>query len=197
MDQIFLDKVNQQKLRRRLAACLQAGQILMLPTDTVYGLSCRADRAAAVKKIFAIKRRNSNKPLLVLVSSITMAKRFCRINAKQTAALKKIWAQARPTSVLLPQRGLLPAILTANSPYLAVRLPKSIFLRKIVRAVGVPLVSTSANFSGREILNAAAAIIAFKKEPRPDLIVAGSQKMKRPSRLLVLSANGDFKILRK
>jgi len=169
----------------------------MMPTDTIYGLSCRADKAAAVAKIFSLKERDKNKPLLVLVSSLSMAKRFCRINRLQAEALKNIWKQARPTSVLLLHRGLLPANLTAGSPYLAVRLPKSIFLRKIVRAVGVPLVSTSANFSGREILNAAAAIIAFKKEPRPDLIVAGSQKMKRPSRLLVLSANGDFKILRK
>ena len=169
----------------------------MLPTDTIYGLSCRADKETPIARIFNIKRRDRGKPLLVLVSSLSMARKFCRINKSQTDSLKKIWQSHRPSSVLLPHRGLLPQSLTAGSSELAVRLPKSIFLRKMIRALGVPLVSTSANLSGFDVLDAAAARLVFKREPRPDLLLSGGKNSARASRLLRLRADGGVEILRK
>ena len=183
--------------RRNLAAILRSGKAVMMPTDTIYGLSCRADKATAVAKIFSLKERDKNKPLLVLVSSLSMAKRFCRINRLQAEALKNIWKQARPTSVLLLHRGLLPANLTAGSPYLAVRLPKSIFLRKIVRALGSPLVSSSANLSGREVLDARRASEVFAGKKELALIISGGTDKKAASRLLLMEADGSYKILRR
>lgn len=182
---------------RDLVVLLNRGKVAMLPTDTVYGFSCRADSAAAIAKIFSLKSRDASKPLLVLVSSLAMAKKFCFINQVQSEKLKKIWAQARPTSVLLPHRGLLPKSLTAESPYLAVRLPKSIFLRKIVRALACPLVSSSANLSGEEILAPEEAAKIFSGRKDLALIVAGGSNKRAASRLLLLEKNGSFKILRR
>ncbi len=197
MKKLFLDGDYNVQIRRQLAVCLEKGQIVMLPTDTIYGLSCRADNTRAISKIFAIKRRDHNKPLLVLVSSLSMAKNFCHINLKQQEVLKQVWSKVRPTTVLLKHRQLLPANLTAGSEYLAVRLPKSIFLRKMIRAIGVPLVSTSANISGENILDATEAINTFKSGPKPDIVVYGGRNSSRASKLISLDVKGKIQILRK
>lgn len=197
MKKIFLPFRDNYNFRHDLVVALNKGKVVMLPTDTVYGLSCRADNSSAITKIFSLKARETNKPLLVLVSSLSMAKRFCRINNVQADVLKNIWAQSRPTSVLLPHRGLLPKNLTADSKYLAVRLPKSIFLRKIVRALACPLVSTSANISGQDILDAEQASAVFAERKELGLIVTGGTNKRAVSRLLLLEQDGSFKILRK
>lgn len=197
MEIISWKRKDDSVLRCQLVERLAKGQVLMLPTDTIYGLSCRADKEASIARIFNIKRRDRGKPLLVLVSSLSMARKFCRINKSQSDSLKTIWENNRPSSVLLPHRGLLPKSLTAGSSELAVRLPKSIFLRKMIRALGVPLVSTSANFSGEAVLDATTAKFAFKKEPRPDLLLSGGKNSARASRLLRLRADGGVDILRK
>jgi len=194
---ISLPTADNSVFSRDLAAFLKKGKVVMLPTDTVYGFSCRADNAAAIAKIFSLKSREAKKPLLVLVSSLSMVKKFCFINKIQYEKLKKIWSQARPTSVLLPHRGLLPKNLTAGSPYLAVRLPKSVFLRKIVRASASPLVSTSANLSGQKILAPEEAAKIFSGRKDLDLIVTGGSNKRAVSRLLLLEKNGNLKILRK
>jgi L-threonylcarbamoyladenylate synthase len=197
MDKEFLNSIDDVNLRRRLVARLRSGEVLMLPSDTIYGLSCRADNLLAIEKIFAIKKRDRNKPLIILVSSISMAKKYCFINSKQTEVLKKIWTGKRPTSVLLKHRGLLPKEISTSSPYLAVRLPKSDFLRKMIRVLAVPLVSTSANLSGQKVLDGDLAWCKFKKKPRPDLVLFGGRNAKLASRLLFLNVDGSQKVLRK
>lgn len=197
MDKDFIQSTNDINLRRRLVARFRLAEVLMIPSDTIYGLSCRADNLKAIRKVFAIKRRDKNKPLIILVSSLNMAKKYCHINSKQAEVLKKIWSNKRPTSVLLKHREILPKEITASSPYLAVRLPKSDFLRKMIRELTVPLVSTSANFSGQELLDAESAWQKFKKIPRPDLILFGAKNSKRASKLLKLNSDGSQEVLRK
>ena len=197
MDKEFLQSIDDVNLRRRLVARLRSDEVLMLPSDTIYGLSCRADSRVAIKRVFAIKKRDKNKPLIILVSSISMAKKYCFINSKQIEVLKKIWTEKRPSSVLLKHRGLLPKEISVSSPYLAVRLPKSDFLRKMIRALAMPLVSTSANLSGQKVLDADSAWKKFKKEPRPSLILFGGKNSKEASKLLRLNYNGGQETLRK
>lgn len=197
MKHLVLLREDNLPLRKLLQARLLAGAVLMLPTDTIYGLSCRADSKRAIAKIFTIKRRPSDRPLLVLVSSLSMAQKFCRLNRKQLMVLKNIWSQSRPTTVLLPHRGYLPSNLTAGSSDLAVRLPKSIFLRKMIRALGVPLVSTSANFSGQEVLSAVEALAVFKNQAGPEVVVESKSKSTRASRLVRLDKDGRQQVLRK
>jgi tRNA A37 threonylcarbamoyladenosine synthetase subunit TsaC/SUA5/YrdC len=126
-----------------------------------------------------------------------MAKKYCFINSKQAEILKKIWAGKRPTSVLLKHRGLLPKEISASSPYLAVRLPKSDFLRKMIRELTLPLISTSANLSGQKVLDGDSVWQKFKKELRPDLILFGGKNSKLASKLLLLKNDGSQEVLRK
>jgi L-threonylcarbamoyladenylate synthase len=192
-------KIKEPELLKALAASLLTGQVMVLPTDTITGLSCRADSVKAIKKIFALKKREEHKPLLVLVSSLSMLKKYCFVSAKQELALKNIWSENRPTSILLKHRGLLPHNLTAKSPYLAVRLPKSIFLRKIVRLVGVPLVSTSFNLSGEAPMSANQALNFSFAGLSPDAVLLNYKvsTSKKPSRLIKLEKDAKMEVLRK
>lgn len=194
----YLTPSNEKDLYKESVKLLKQGEVVLLPTDTIDGLSTRVDKANSISKVFIMKDRDFSKPLLILVSSFSMARQYCYLNKKQSIKLKKIWSESRPTSVLLKHRSLLPPVLNANSPYLAVRLPKSVFLRKMIKAVGVPLVSTSFNQSGKLPLSAAEAADFFKKEPRPSLVLIGANNKKTniASRLLSLDENGDMQLLR-
>jgi len=197
MDKEYLKSADDVKLRRRLVARLRSGEVLMMPSDTIYGLSCRADRDKAVNRIFAIKKRDQSHPLIILVSSLSMAKKYCYLNSRQEIILKKIWASERPTSVLLKHRGLLAKEVVANSPYLAVRLPKSDFLRKMIRVLAVPIVSTSANLSGQSVISGEAAEQHFQKGIRPDLVLIGGRNNLKASKLVRVDEQGGIEILRK
>jgi L-threonylcarbamoyladenylate synthase len=189
---------NEKELYQESVKLLQQGKIVLLPTDTIDGLSARADRESSIRQVFQMKDRDFSKPLLILVSSLRMARQYCYLNTKQSEKLKKIWSESRPTSVLLKHRSLLPPVLNANSPYLAVRLPKSVFLRKMIKAVGVPLVSTSFNRSGELLLSATEAADFFQTEPRPALVLVETKnkKTKKASRLISLDENACIKLLR-
>jgi L-threonylcarbamoyladenylate synthase len=192
-------KIEESKLLKAVVASLLTGQVMVLPTDTITGLSCRADNDQAINKIFALKKREENKPLLVLVSSLHMLKKYCFVNRKQELALKDIWSDNRPSSVLLKHKGLLPNKLTVKSPYLAVRLPKSIFLRKIVRSVGVPLVSTSFNLSGEAPMSTDQALSFSSGGLKPDAVLLNYKVSvsKKSSRLVKLEKDAKMEVLRK
>ncbi|MFA5109679.1 MAG: L-threonylcarbamoyladenylate synthase [Patescibacteria group bacterium] len=170
-----------------IVGSLKIGQVVVLPTDTIYGLSCLADRPAAIRKIQRLKGRDPKKPLIALVSSLAMLKKYVLVSRRQEKNLKKIWSAGRPTTVILNHRGRLAPELTGSADGLAVRLPKNEFLIKIIENVKRPLVSTSLNLSGRESIHDLRALLRYfpKKHCRPDLVVdIGPCRKRRPSRLL-------------
>lgn len=199
MEVLDAKKFKEKELLRIITSKLLAGKVMVLETDTITGLSCRADDKKAINRIFALKQREKTKPLLILVSSLNMLKKYCFVNVKQEQALKNIWSEARPTSVLLRHRGLLPPNLTAKSPYLAVRLPKSIFLRKIVKSIGLPLVSTSFNISGKEPISINKALKFSDENLKPDLVLLNYKMStsKKASRLVKLEKDAKIEVLRK
>lgn len=194
-------KINQNKTTSAelalIVKALHQGKIIIYPTDTIYGLGCLATKAEAINKIKAIKKRDANKPLLILVSSLYMAKRYCFVSKKQEIILRELWNGHRPTSVILRHRKLLPQELNPKQEGLAVRLPKSDFLRKIIRTSGVPLVSTSFNISGQPVWNQV-SFLADKKlgKADPDLIIDGGKLNHKASRIVDLTSL-KLKIIRK
>ncbi len=180
---------------------MRSGGVAVLPTDTVYGLSGRATSIRAIKRIQILKNREAKKPFLILVSGLAMLKKYVWLSARQAAALKKYWRPAgRPTTVILRHRGRLPRSLTAASDGLALRLPKSKFLIKIIRTIKEPLISTSLNISGEVPVSDLRLVSKLwpDKKLQPDLVVdAGLSRQKRPSRLIDLRGDGAALILRK
>lgn len=183
-----------------IAGFLRRGRIAVLPTDTIYGLSGRADRPAVIKRIYRLKRRAAHKPLIILISSVAMLRKYAYLSEAQARVLRRLWAAGqRPTTVILRSRGALPKELSGGSDGLAIRLPKSKFLIKILRSLKVPLISTSLNLSGEPSLNDPRHLLkpASGFPGRLDLIIdAGPALRRKPSRLVDLRDSRQPKILR-
>lgn len=176
---------------------LESGHVLVLPTDTIYGLSCLANNKEAISKIYKIKGRKKLKPFITLVSSIAMAKRYAHINKKQFSILKKIWQEKRPTTIILKAKKNNRLETVSQEGKISFRLPKSDFLIKMIRREQVPLVSTSLNKSGQApIINVKNLDKVFTSKLSPDFVLnTGPSKNTKPSRIIDLSS-GDIENIR-
>jgi L-threonylcarbamoyladenylate synthase len=130
------------------AGVLTTGGVLVLGTDTLPGLHCRADRPDAVARIFGLKGRPPERALLLLAASREQAGLATgTLNPFQERCCALCWPG--PFSLILPADGALPSVVTAGGTTVAVRVPRFPDLQEIVNGAGFPLVSTSANLTGR------------------------------------------------
>jgi L-threonylcarbamoyladenylate synthase len=174
---------------------LSKGKIIAYPTDTIYGLGCLATDVKAVKKIFKIKRIPKQRSLLMLVKCYQMLKKYCYVNKKQEEYLKKIWPGS--VTVILNGKGNLPKEVSSKDGSFGVRLPKNDFLIKLIRKVGVPIISTSLNISGRENVDPSIDLKKYFGKNCPDLVIdSDMQKNKRASKIIDLKDIKNIKILR-
>jgi len=133
---------------KRAAKLLRAGEIVALPTETVYGLAANAFDEKAVAKIFQIKGRPANNPIIVHVASLEMAGRCVKDwpnNADQLA--RAFWPG--PLTLVLPRAKEIPDNVTAGGATVGVRWPSHPLIQAVIRECGFPLASPSANLSGR------------------------------------------------
>ncbi len=133
---------------KRAAELLRAGEVVALPTETVYGLAANAVDADAVAAIFQIKGRRANNPIIVHVSSIELAKR-CVKNWPEIAGklAKAFWPG--PLTLVLPRAETIPKIVAAGGETVGIRWPSHPFIQAVIRECGFPLAAPSANLSGR------------------------------------------------
>ena len=127
---------------------LKAGQIVVIPTETVYGLAANALDPAAVQRIFEAKGRPGDNPLIVHVASVEAAKKL----AKEWPPLADRFAKAfwpGPLTLVLPRAANVPDAVTAGLDSVALRVPAHPVTQQVLRAAGVPLAAPSANTSGR------------------------------------------------
>ncbi len=132
----------------RAARVIRAGGVAAVPTDTLYGLAADPFNAAAVKKLFRIKRRPADMPILLLVDSLQRIEDLAERPAAGFRLLaERFWPG--PLTMILPARPRVPEAVTAGSGTVAVRLPRSALIRSLARRARRPLTGTSANLSGR------------------------------------------------
>ncbi len=126
---------------------LTAGGVLLYPTDTIWGLGCDAANVAAVERLYALKRRDPSKSMLVLCADVEMVEAFVGTVSPQVRAL--LTQSERPTTVIMPLlRHRLAENLVAADGTIGVRIPRMELCRHLAQALCRPLVSTSANLSG-------------------------------------------------
>ena len=133
---------------RRAARRLQAGGLVAVPTETVYGLAARADRDGSVAGIYRAKGRPSFNPLIVHVADIAQARRFAVFDDRAETLAAAFWPG--PLTLVLPMRpdaGLAAAV-TAGLPTVALRCPAHPVMRQLLEQAGLPLAAPSANRSG-------------------------------------------------
>jgi len=179
---------------KRIVAYLKKGKVVVLPTDTIYGLHANADDKHAVNLVRLIKKSDKDKPLINLVSSLTMAKRYGRISQKQAAYLSKIWPG--PVTVILERKETAARPVNGKN-MIGIRLPKNEFLTTIINKLKQPIVSTSLNLSGHQALKSVESIKGYFRGNKPDLIVdAGKLKATRPSKIIDIRKLNEIKIIR-
>ncbi|HEX3889683.1 MAG TPA: L-threonylcarbamoyladenylate synthase [Verrucomicrobiae bacterium] len=135
-----------QKAVQRAAELLRAGEVVALPTETVYGLAANALNEKAVAKIFQIKGRPSHNPIIVHVASNEMAK-GCVKNWPELAdkLSKSFWPG--PLTIVLPSAKEIPETVTAGGETVGIRWPSHPFIQAVIRECDFPLAAPSANLS--------------------------------------------------
>lgn len=131
------------------ARILQAGGLVAMPTETVYGLAGDARNDRAVARIFAAKNRPQFNPLIVHLPDLDSVARYALLTPQARALAAAFWPG--PLTLVLPLRadaGLSPLV-TAGHETVAVRLPAHPLARRLLQAFGGPLAAPSANPSGR------------------------------------------------
>jgi L-threonylcarbamoyladenylate synthase len=132
----------------RAAELLRAGEVVALPTETVYGLAANALDEKAVAKIFQIKGRPANNPIIVHVASLEMAKRCAKHWPELPDKLSKAFWPG-PLTLVLPRAKEIPDVVTADGETVGVRWPGHPFIQAVIRECGFPLAAPSANLSSR------------------------------------------------
>ena len=165
---------------------MKAGGIILYPTDTVWGLGCDATNAEAVERIYKLKRSENKKSMLVLCASADMVVRY--VNKAPGIAFEVMELATSPlTAILIPEERTL-----------GVRIPDHEFCRRILRGLGRPVVSTSANISGeatpaglaevsREIIDGVDFVVNPRFEGKPT---------KKASSIIAFGEGGEVKIIR-
>ena len=133
---------------KRAAELLRAGGVVALPTETVYGLAANALEEKAVARIFQIKGRPANNPIIVHVASIAMAKRCVSHWPTDADSLAKAFWPG-PLTLVLPRAEQIPDMVTAGGPTVGVRWPCHPFIQAVIRQCDFPLAAPSANLSSR------------------------------------------------
>lgn len=175
---------------------LLVGNVILYPTDTVWGIGCDAENAEAVKKIYKIKEREESKSMIVLVSDVEMLRRYMEHLPDDFEKL--VESQERPTTFVLSGAKNLPKELVAEDGSIGIRVVKEEFCRRLMQQIGRPLVSTSANISGEPSPRTFAEVSETIKE-RVDYVVQWRQDEdveSKPSRIIRIDESGKQTVIR-
>ena len=158
---------------KRAAELLRAGEVVALPTETVYGLAANALNADAVAQIYEIKGRPAHNPIIVHVNTVAMAQQCV---ASWPALADKLAAAfwPGPLTLVLPRSQKIPDNVTAGGPTVGVRWPSHPFIRAVIRECGFALAAPSANLSN-QISPTTAGHVAGQLGEKLRLIVDGGQ----------------------
>jgi len=142
----------------KAAQLLKSGVLVAFPTETVYGLGANALDPDAVAKIFMVKGRPADNPLIVHISDLTQLKEIVEEIPPLTKLLaEKFWPG--PLTILLKKKASIPPIVTAGLSTVAVRMPSHPIARALIQAADLPIAAPSANTSGRPSPTSAAHVL--------------------------------------
>ena len=128
-------------------AVLRKGGIILYPTDTVWGIGCDATNKEAVQKIYSLKKRDDSKSMIVLVAEERDVLKY--VAAPDLSLFDFLQQQSRPTTVIFDGAIGFAENLVAEDGSIAIRIVQDKFCRHLVKRLGKPIVSTSANISGQ------------------------------------------------
>ncbi|MCQ2324497.1 MAG: threonylcarbamoyl-AMP synthase [Paludibacteraceae bacterium] len=177
---------------------LREGGVILYPTDTVWGIGCDATNAAAVQRIYEIKRRADSKSMLVLLDSPGKLQGYVDVPAAADQLLEAS-EEGRPMTIIYPNARNLAENLVAEDGSVGIRITREAFSKALCEGLHHPIVSTSANISGEptaknfrqvtlEIVNAMDYVCRYRQT---------DEEEKQPSSIIKVNSDNSFVIIRK
>ncbi len=181
---------------KKAVEVLKGGGIILYPTDTIWGIGCDATNPDAVAKIYKLKEREDSKSMLVLVDNPNMLNIY--LNEVPEIAWDLIELTTKPLTIIYPNAKNLAPNLVAADGSIGIRVVKHSFCEKLIYALRKPIVSTSANISGKpfpknfntidpSIINGVDFVVPTIYEESTSPV---------PSSIIQLGLGGEIKVIR-
>ena len=194
IDLFNTDNINLDVLSK-YADMIRAGELVVFPTETVYGLGANCLDGGAVEKIFKVKNRPANNPLIAHISDVSMLDIVAReVDDSLYPLFNAFWPGA--LTVVLPKTDAVPDIVTAGGDTVAVRCPSHPIASELIRLAGVPVVAPSANLSGRPSPTAFMHVFSDLKGKVSGIINGGSCDIGIESTVVLPTGKNTLTILR-
>ena len=175
---------------------LRSGGVILYPTDTIWGIGCDATNAAAIQRIYQLKKREEKKSMIILVDNETMIGEYVSHPSKKI--LSFLSQQKRPTTAIFEKAINLPEIIISQDRTIAIRITKDEFCRSLIQQLKKPLISTSANISGEPYPQSFSEVSEQIKKG-VDYIVQYRQDDRapaKPSSIIRLNENNEIEFIR-
>ncbi len=141
------EDISQEDVVKEISSLLMEGKLVVMPTETVYGLMCDATDEATILKLMAAKKRKQDSPIAVFVSSMDKAKDLAQEWNEDAQALFTQFCPG-PITIVLKKKPVIPDILTQGKQTIGIRIPDEQTLLKLLKRYPNPIAATSANISG-------------------------------------------------
>ncbi|EKE06599.1 MAG: Sua5/YciO/YrdC/YwlC family protein [uncultured bacterium] len=185
---MFMKIIKQENLDiSEIVEALKNGATIVYPTETCYGLGCDASNKEAVDKIFAIKKRQAHKSVLVVVPEVSMIIPFISWTPTLQNIADKYWPGALTVVVKVKDKNIFPAGVVNEDGTMAFRVTEHPLAAEISQKLNSPLVSTSANIvSMNSPYDIESVLQMFESEEiKPDIIIdAGTLPTRSPSTVI-------------
>ena len=176
---------------------LKTGGIILYPTDTIWGIGCDATNTEAVKRVYNLKQREEAKSMLVLVDDSYRILRY--VKEVPDMAWQLLEVSDHPMTIIYPGAINLAPNLINNDGTIGIRVVRDEFCQKLISKFNRPIISTSANISGRpapavfdeiteEIKKGVDYIVTWRQE---------DQTKAKPSSIIKIGLGGEIEIIRK
>ncbi len=166
------DKVN-IKTTGEIASTILEGKIVILPTATIYGVSCIYNNKKALEKVYKIKKRERSIPFIILISNLSSLNYLVeKINPAAKILIEHYWniKNPSPLTIIFKKNKSMSSFITSGSKKIAIRIAGLKFLRQIINISG-PIISTSATISGRDKAPITIESIPDEIKEKVDLVI--------------------------
>ena len=180
----------------KAVSILKSGGIILYPTDTIWGIGCDATNAEAVAKIYMLKQREDTKSMLVLIDKSGRIPSY--VQEMPDIAWDLIELSDKPLTIIYPKGKNLAKNLLSPDGSIGIRVVNHDFCSKLIGRFGRPIVSTSANVSGKPSPKTFSTIDTAIKN-NVDYIVSeefDNSLSDKPSSIIMVGVNGEIKIIR-
>lgn len=175
---------------------LRSGGIILYPTDTVWGIGCDATDEKAISRIYSLKQRDDSKSLIILAADNNAVLKYTA--NPDPAIFDYLKNSERPTTVIYENALGLPDNLVNADGSIAIRITKETFCKTLIKRLGKPIVSTSANISGqpspksfnevsKEIIHGVDYVVDYRQDDTSEAV---------PSRIVKVRRDGKIEVIR-